>query len=125
MAGCGVNLFKGSGVRLYPFTLWNQEQKGGPVTAGDDYGYAITTGDYDGDGYDDLAISAPGDDEFAGVTGGHVQISYGTSGASSAETKGSATTTCARNPESRRATSRPTAPRPTRPIVFSQSSFPR
>ncbi|MCB0029034.1 MAG: FG-GAP repeat protein [Anaerolineales bacterium] len=45
----------------------------------DRFGHAIATGDFNGDGYDDLAVSAPGDGEFgSGFNAGSVFIFAGT-----------------------------------------------
>ncbi len=46
------------------------------VTAGDEFGYALAAGDFDGDTFDDLAIGARYDDE-AGHDRGSVDILYG------------------------------------------------
>ncbi|GEM_PF-6494119 len=44
------------------------------------FGYAITTGDYNGDGYDDLAVGAYGEDiSSAGELAGIVHVIYGSS----------------------------------------------
>jgi hypothetical protein len=42
---------------------WHQDvgSLGSPVEAGDVFGSAMTSGDFDGDGYGDLAVGAPGD----------------------------------------------------------------
>ena len=43
----------------------------------DYFGYALAAGDYDGDGYDDLAIGAPGADGALGTWAGQVHIVWG------------------------------------------------
>ncbi|HXG20288.1 MAG TPA: integrin alpha [Methylomirabilota bacterium] len=49
------------------------------VEAGDRFGWALAIGDFDGDGYGDLAIGSPGED-FSGLTdAGLVSVLYGTS----------------------------------------------
>lgn len=45
--------------------------------SGDHFGHALATGDYDGDGYDDLAIGAPGVDGILGSSEGRVHIAWG------------------------------------------------
>jgi hypothetical protein len=46
------------------------------VTAGDLFGYAVAGGDFDGNGYSDLAIGIPGSD-IAATDGGAVAVLYG------------------------------------------------
>jgi hypothetical protein len=48
-------------------------------TAGDRYGAALTTGDFDGDGFDELAVGIPGEDLYSWANIGAVEILYGTS----------------------------------------------
>jgi hypothetical protein len=48
-----------------------------PVEANDFFGWALAAGDFNGDGYDDLAVGALGDGTN---DGGAVQIHYGTAG---------------------------------------------
>ena len=49
--------------------LWTQDAYGVPDTAepGDSFGSALAVGDFDADGYDDLAIGAPGENGGAGA----------------------------------------------------------
>lgn len=50
----------------------------GTAEAGDRFGFSLTTGDFDGDGRDDLAVGAPGEDD--GIFGnqfGEVNVLYG------------------------------------------------
>ena len=57
-----VFLYKGSTDGLVPWTSWGQEPLGlGIDEPGDRFGFALTSGDYNGDGFDDLAIGAPGE----------------------------------------------------------------
>ncbi len=50
-----------------------------PAEAFDEYGRALATGDFNGDGDDDLAVGVPGDDDVVGP-GGAVRIHYGVHG---------------------------------------------
>jgi hypothetical protein len=54
---------------------WHQDITGigGETKAGHQFGAALTTGDFDGDGYDDLGIGIPGDKKTAGA----VNVLYG------------------------------------------------
>jgi hypothetical protein len=48
-------------------TLWRAYHRAkGVDSSGDDFGRALATGDFDNDGYDDLAIGAPGNNSAAG-----------------------------------------------------------
>lgn len=63
--------------------FWYDENVGGTREAEDDFGEVLAAGDFDGDGFDDLAIGVPR--EEAGSTGssidsGEVKIAYGASG---------------------------------------------
>lgn len=49
----------------------------GAAETGDRFGAAITTGDFDGDGYDDVAVGAPGEDVGGVVDGGNITVFYG------------------------------------------------
>jgi hypothetical protein len=49
-------------------------------TAGDRYGFALTTGDLNGDGFDELAVGIPGEDLYSWFNVGAVEILYGWSG---------------------------------------------
>ncbi len=59
--------------------LWHQNVSGiaSTAVAGEQFGYALAIGDFDGDGRDDLAIGAPFDDT-SGAAGGAVHVLYGT-----------------------------------------------
>ena len=46
----------------------------------DRFGYALSSGDFDGDDYDDLAIGIPGKDVASAQSAGAVVVLYGTSG---------------------------------------------
>jgi cysteine-rich repeat protein len=51
-----------SGLTTSGEQLWTQDSSGvlGVAEAGDQFGYALAAGDFDGDNYDDLAIGVPG-----------------------------------------------------------------
>jgi hypothetical protein len=59
--------------------LWHQDSIGvqGEVEAEDRFGSALFSGDYDGDGYSDLAIGAKGEDVGAIADAGAVNVLYG------------------------------------------------
>jgi FG-GAP repeat len=64
--------------------VWHQATAGvgGTAEAGDRFGEAVATGDFDGDGFDDLAIGVPFEDVESGGTqnrAGAVNILYGSS----------------------------------------------
>jgi FG-GAP repeat len=46
-------------------------------TGMDEFGWALATGDFDGDGLDDLAIGAPGTKNGGGIEAGHVRVMLG------------------------------------------------
>jgi hypothetical protein len=62
---------------------WTQDSSGvqGTAEKGDKFGSALASGDFDGDGYDDLAIGIPGEDleSTSDVDAGSVAILYGSS----------------------------------------------
>jgi hypothetical protein len=45
--------------------------------ANDDFGYAVASGNFDGDGYADLAVGSPGEDPTASSWGGTVTLLFG------------------------------------------------
>ena len=61
---------------------WSQDTAGvhGGAEAGDNFGAAVTTGDFDADGYDDLAIGVPEEDLGSIGAAGMINIIYGSSG---------------------------------------------
>ena len=50
------------------------------VEAGDEFGFALTAGDFDGDGADDLAVGAPTEDVGSTFRAGAVSVLYGSAG---------------------------------------------
>ncbi len=69
-----------AGVVTTGAAVWSQGTAGipGQGETGDRFGESWTTGDFDGDGFDDLAMGIPGDNTAAGVTDvGRVQVLYG------------------------------------------------
>ena len=60
--------------------LWHQDVDDveGTAGVGDNFGFALTAGDFDGDGHDDLAIGVPNDDDAGATTAGLVNVLYGT-----------------------------------------------
>ena len=61
---------------------WSQET---PEIVGNDeeedlFGSSVATGDYNGDGYDDLAIGSPGEDVGQSVDAGAINVIYGAPG---------------------------------------------
>jgi FG-GAP repeat len=78
-----VNVLYGSdgGLILEGNQLWNQDAEGvlGDSQLGDHFGSAIASGDFNRDGYADLAIGTPQDDPSSIGVGGAVNVLYGTS----------------------------------------------
>ena len=76
-----VSLFPGSanGVSTQFDTYWSQDGLNMLEDAedGDGFGSALTSGDFNGDGADDLAIGVPREDDGAIDRAGMVQIVYG------------------------------------------------
>ena len=70
------------GLRTDRYQSWHQDSPGirGSAEQWDDFGYALAAGDFDGDGYDDLAVGVP--NETSGSTTrleGAVAVLFGTS----------------------------------------------
>ncbi len=62
--------------------VWSQETPGiaGAPESGDVFGNSLATGDFNGDGFDDLAIGSPGEDVGGVVNAGAVNVIYGAPG---------------------------------------------
>lgn len=56
---------------------WYQERRGGNSEKGDQYGYSLASGDFNGDEYDDLAVGVPREDIKNKNDAGAVNILYG------------------------------------------------
>jgi hypothetical protein len=61
---------------------WTQDSDGikGEREAGDLFGYALATGDMDGDGSEDLAVGVPFEDLGSHLDAGYVNVLYGSTG---------------------------------------------
>ncbi|MEN8179857.1 MAG: FG-GAP repeat protein, partial [Pseudomonadota bacterium] len=72
----GVQVMYGtaSGLTAAEDKVWNQE---GGAETGDQYGKALASGDFDNDGYDDLAVGIPSEDLGSVLNAGAVEIYYG------------------------------------------------
>ena len=88
-SGGAVNVLYGSasGLSASGNQLWHQSSPGTPgaANAGDGFGSALATGDFDGDGVDDLAVGAPGEDIDGTFNAGAVNVLFGSSAGLTAE----------------------------------------
>ena len=78
-AGAVEVIYSGSnGLRAAGDQLWTQDSPHIAETAEaeDDFGSALAAGDFDGDGFDDLAVGAPGE-TVGSVSAGAVNVIYG------------------------------------------------
>src|SRR5207247_2231200 len=68
----------GSGLTGAGHQTWTQDDVGGSefAQAGNKFGSAVTAGDFNGDGYADLAVGAPGEDVGSVSRAGVVDILY-------------------------------------------------
>ena len=84
-AAGAVNVIYGSagGLTATGDQLWTQDSAGiaGTSEAGDLYGFSVREGDFNNDGFGDLAIGVPGEDIGATVGAGAVNVIYGAAGA--------------------------------------------
>ena len=60
--------------------LWSQESSGidGVGEAGDQFGFSLVTGDFNGDGFDDLGVAVAGENSGSTENSGAVNVIYGT-----------------------------------------------
>ncbi len=76
-----VNVLYGSasGLTASGNQIWHQDVAGvrGVAEAGDIFGRSLTSGDYDSDGFDDLAVGASGEDIKSIAGAGAVNVLYG------------------------------------------------
>ena len=74
-----VHVFFGTSDGLGPSSTSELTQiSGGSEIESDDYfGYSMTTGDFDGDGIDDLAVGSPGEHQSGKSESGFVHVFYG------------------------------------------------
>ena len=72
--GGQVSVFKGGGSGLSLYKTYTQGN--GKADEGDQFGRSLAFGDFDNDGYDDLAVGVPFEDEGSGVDAGAVSIFY-------------------------------------------------
>jgi len=76
-----VNVIYGTkqGLKASGDQLWHQDSPGiaGTPGAGDRFGASLAAGDFDDDGYDDLAVGAPGDTVGAAGGAGQIHVLYG------------------------------------------------
>jgi hypothetical protein len=79
-----VNVLFGSatGLGLTRVQLWHQNSTNveGDAEADDEFGDAVITGDFDRDGFADLAVGAPGENVGAANDAGAVNVLYGSAG---------------------------------------------
>jgi D-alanyl-D-alanine carboxypeptidase len=86
--GGAVNVIYGGGLAvglradLHPqvFDQSNPAEVPGTAESGDEFGFSLAAGDFDGNGYDDLAIGAPFENVNGDDAAGHVSIIYARAG---------------------------------------------
>lgn len=83
ISGGAVTVFWGTDAGLFSTTSDTYSQAtsgwGGAVEANDNFGSALASGDFDDDGYDDLAVGVPYEDIGTIVSAGAVNVAYGSS----------------------------------------------
>ncbi len=82
-AAGGVNVIYGgpAGLSASGNQFWHQDSPGikNQAEKGDRFGMSLTTGDFDGDGFSDLAVAAPMEDIKGVVNAGAINVIYGSS----------------------------------------------
>lgn len=78
---------KSTGLSTTDREIWHQDTPGikGVAEKGDNFGWALAVGDFDDDGYDDLAIGAPFESLSNKAAAGVVHVIYGSSGGLTSE----------------------------------------
>ncbi len=78
-AGGAINILRGAGggVTVARDRLYTQADLGGVVEVQDRFGNAIAYGDFDNDGFDDVAVGVPGEDYKGKQDAGVVHVLYG------------------------------------------------
>src|SRR5215207_1067799 len=80
----GVNVIYGSagGLTATGNQFWNQDSTGifGAAESGDQFGYSLAAGDFNGDGRTDLAVGVPLEDTAGNTNDGGVNVIYGSAG---------------------------------------------
>ncbi len=77
-AAGAVYLMKGTANGLVYWRSVTQENVTASVEGGDRFGQALTVGDFNGDGRDDLAVGSTGETHGDGIRAGHVYVLRGT-----------------------------------------------
>jgi hypothetical protein len=87
--GGAVNVIYGSSTGLTSAgdQLWTQDSDGivGTSGAGDSFGSSVEVGDFNGDGFGDLAVGVPSDDVGTALDAGGVNVLYGSARGLSAQ----------------------------------------
>jgi hypothetical protein len=71
-----VFVYRGTPTGLMPFRAYTQDGTG-VNEAGDQFGFSLAGGDFNGDGFDDLAVGAPGEDVGDAINAGAVFVLLG------------------------------------------------
>ncbi|WP_434419955.1 FG-GAP-like repeat-containing protein [Nannocystis pusilla] len=78
VAAGAVYVYRGGATGFTSWAVLTQSGSGlGTNAAGDQFGFALTSGDFDLDGYADLAVGAPGATEVTGTAAGAVYLFEG------------------------------------------------
>ncbi len=74
-----INVLHGSfgGLSAAQDQFWSQVALAGDHESGDHFGHALASGDFDNDGFDDLAVGVPGEDLGTESSAGAVNVIYG------------------------------------------------